>query len=158
VRYRASVGRDLAGQDAKKRAFAAAVAAEQAELVPGRERQIQSTEQSLAAQRLAEPGRREQLARLPASAGEVDADGTRGRVAVLHLGQFLAPLRRVLDARRRLARASGCFARQPLRLAAHLIGDGLLPSRLAFEKLLAAIEEVVVATGAAEVAGRVDAA
>ena len=57
-----------------------------------------------------------------------------------------------------LARAGRRLAAEPFRLAADLVGDRLLPAGLAFEKLLAPLDELVVGAGDAEVAAGVDAA
>ena len=64
----------------------------------------------------------------------------------------------LVDARAGLARPGGRLAAEPLRLAADLVGDRLLPARLGFEELLAPLGEVVVGAGGAEVAAGVDAA
>ena len=57
-----------------------------------------------------------------------------------------------------LARLGRCLAAEPLRLAADLVGDRLLPPGLGFEELLAPLGELVVGAGGAEVAAGVDAA
>ena len=156
ARDRAGVGRQFAGEHAQQRALAAAVGAEQAELAARRQRQVEAGEQRPAAERLGDARRGEQLPRLPAGGDEVDARRPGGGVAVLQLLQLLAPAGGVLDARRCLARPRRGLAAEPLRLAADLVGDRLLPAGLALEELLALEHEVVVEAGAAEVAAGVD--
>ncbi len=153
----ATVGRQRAVEQAEHRGLAATVRTDEAQPRARAEHEVEPLHDGPAAERLGEPARGQEPARLPAGRVEVDAR-SRPRGAAPRLRQLVDESAGFLDARLLLGAARFRALAQPLDLAPHPVRERLLVGGLRPQCLVARDEEIAVAPLRLEEPGWIDAA
>ena len=141
---RARVGRLLPGQEAKERALAGAVRAEEAEARPRREDEVEAAHDVAVPVALGQPLGHHEPLRLALRRREVEPHG-RGLRARVEVRELVLQALRLVDARLRLAGARAGLAREPVELAPHPVAERLLVGRLPGQQLVLLLQEPAVA-------------